>query len=136
MRSFVSFESALGKDTSPPGLEIARILREDLREQEIHCDEPEGNEGYGWRIDCKAGGVSLFVLVQLTNDRLGRECWLGILAPTFGLWSRLRRRGQVAQRRLCDALHKGLASEGRFREIRWYTREEWEQHPENAVAQP
>jgi len=136
MRTFVSFDSDLGKESKPPGLETARALWEGLRSQGIFGDEPSEHDEYGWRVDVKVGNESLFLLIQRTTDHDNKECWLGIIAPMLGWWSRLRRRGEANQVQLCTALQQVLMGDARFREVRWYTREDWERHPENAATGP
>jgi hypothetical protein len=136
MRTFVSFDSDLGKDSTPPGLGTTRALWESLRNQGISGDEPSEHDDYGWRIDVKVGDERLFLLIQRTTDHDDKDCWLGIVAPMLGFWSRIRRRGDANQVQLCNALHRILIGDVRFREVRWYTREDWERHPENAAIEP
>jgi hypothetical protein len=132
-RTYVSFESDLPDDgewddgenpVSPPGLAIANLLRGSLKSESIEVGEPENHEGFGWEFDCSVGRSVVWVLIQAANPWLiivGLVPW--VLNPLRG-WS-----GAESLQQVCRTIDKSLKGSSRFREVRWFTREEYESQP-------
>jgi acyl carrier protein len=109
-------------EANPPGQQLAVFLQETLRGHAEGITELWKEEGYGWAFNCEWDRVTINVLVQRPDDHWLVICSIVSLLPRF-----LRsRRYEMALSNLCYYLDGVVRADRRFRDVRWFTRAEYE----------
>lgn len=129
-RTYVSFEADFPDDGEwddqgnvicPPGLAIAKSLQAAFKSESIDVGDPENHEDFGWEFDCSVGRAGLWVLLQFATP------WLVIVHRRPWILNPVRRGARIeALQRVCRTIDKTLKSDPRFRQVEWFTREEYE----------
>jgi hypothetical protein len=110
-----------GSPSLPPGLDLAEFLCQGLRTEGFTSPGVKQHDSYGWYFEVRTpAGVVVWSMLQLSDS------WLLITRPLVPLLKRVfgespDREHQTA----CDAIDAILRRDQRFRNIRWYTREEF-----------
>jgi len=130
LKTFVTFEADFPDDASfiadgdpadvPGGRAIAEALRGLLAARGFTVSAPAQHEHFGWALTAEEGGCRTWLLLQVG------EPWLLITEDQSGMVARLLGRGGPFQRRVLEALGEALRADGRFREVTWFTRAEYE----------
>ena len=137
MRTHASFLGRFPKDNSgddPPGGPLADLIANHLAHSGCKVSDREPTE-YSHTFSVRLDSRSFEVAIGLVDD--GHREWLIFvessmvpLARWFG-WSD-RDQYLVVLR----AVHECLSTDSRISDLRWYTADEWNSHPEAGVASP
>jgi hypothetical protein len=108
-------------EANPPGKELVDFLHTALQDHTSGISEVWNEEGYGWSFNCEREGVTVNILLQRLDH------WLIIfsivsLVPRFLRSSRY----ETALTAICEQVKKIIRSDCRFRDIRWFTRTEYD----------
>jgi hypothetical protein len=104
-RTLVTCTARLKDDSTPPGRALAQLLAARLpRTREIEVDGD-----WSWILRNDGGELQVALLEEDPWPRWLVTC-----------------RGRTDPSRLCRDLHRVLREDDRFREVRWYTAEDWE----------
>ena len=129
VRDFATFESDLESlertgvdDESAPGSLIAARLVSRLRQAgaEVSHDVTPW-EGYAWEFGVRSGRVIVTCVLQASDS------WLLITRPGRSLLDRIRGRDFSDEHQsVCLAVDEVLRNDPEVRNVRWYTRSEFE----------
>ncbi|WP_428241669.1 hypothetical protein [Gynuella sp.] len=133
MRTFVSFESDFSCEDSiehPKGQELARYLYNGLRESGFQVREPQNREDWAWDILLLKDGYQIESILGYVNDSPIQ--WLVTTHLHFSIWKKLfagsvKNHAENELQSYCCTIHR-LLSNDRFRFIRWYNQEEFDQN--------
>jgi len=130
LRTYVTFEADVPDDASfvedgdaadvPGGRAIAEALSALLAARGFAVSAPEQHEHFGWALTAEEGGCRTRLLIQYPGP------WLLLAEDQSGIAARLLGRGGPFQRRVLEALGEALRTDGRFREVSWFTQAEFE----------
>ena len=113
-------------EANPPGRELAHFILAALSPHADHVNEVWNEEGFGWSFNVRYNRVTINVLVAGGN----LEDWL----ISCHIISLLRRylfphQYEAALGEVCGRIDQLARSDARFRNIQWFTREEYEARP-------
>ena len=124
LKSYVTFDSDISRESGggvPPGREIAELVSRQLAARGFQNSDVREHDSYGWYWEATKRGVKTWIMVQRSDQ------WLLITRPLMGfLGTLLRASPHDEHREVSDALAEILESDGRFQNVRWYSREEFE----------
>jgi hypothetical protein len=132
VRSYVTLDADFsraatpeGGASPPPGRQVAEFLLGELRVAGFTSDGVQPHDSYGWYWELRTrGGVVVWNMLQLS------DAWLLITRPLVPLLKRVL--GDSPDREhqaVCDAIDAIMKRTNGFRNIRWYTREEFLAQP-------
>jgi hypothetical protein len=129
LHTFATFESDVPEDGEftahgdikhPPGRNVVCILAEMLKEQGLTMSEPQEHNYYGWSITASRGDVTFWFLLQFPGP------WLLLSRDRTASIRKLFRSNSSLHHQILRDLNRSLARDGRFRAIRWFTKEQYE----------
>jgi len=124
LKSHATFETDISRDSggaAPPGREITEFLSRQLVARGFQSSDVREHDSYGWYLEATNRGARTWIMVQRSDQ------WLLIARPLMGfLDALLRRPPDEGHRQVRDTLAEILENDGRFRNVRWYSREEFE----------
>jgi hypothetical protein len=130
LRSFVSFEADFPVNGRPAGREMADFVSSVLAGAGLEHDTPQEREGWAWTILSQQEFTQVEMIVGLADD--GPRQWLITMDGHFSLARGLAigekadEEREMPLRPICLALDQAFQRDRRFREIRWYTQEEYD----------
>jgi len=139
LRTFACFETDVPDDgeftaggdiVRPGGRNVALALTEALRERGFAVTAPEQHSSYGWAFSVAGDDASVWVLLQFPGP------WLLLSQDKTGLLSRLKCDSAESHRRVLATLNQSLVRDARFRNLRWYTKSEYEKGNSRGPGSP
>jgi hypothetical protein len=109
-----------GHVISPSGRNVADAIVAGLRLRGFEVSTPENHEDFGWEFQARRDRVRLWALLQFPEPPLL------IVEPSVPLLDSFRRGAGARKQAALDAVRDGLTEDGRFHEVRWFTRAEYE----------
>ena len=110
------------RQVHPAGRELTEFLRTLLLDRTTEMTQAWNNDDYGCSFNCEWDRVPINVLVMRVMDH-----WLIICSNLSLLLRFLRpRRYAAALSAMCYHLGRAVRSDSRFRDVRWFTYEEYE----------
>ena len=147
VRPYVGFvadfpsEQAAGK---PAGEELASFLHDALAERGIHTTPLENRDDFAWEMRWDGADVEVTTLLGFVGDMdsdpprqwlVTNDAHLPLLRRLLG-GRALRAAGREAVRRMVEALHEILASDGRFEHVLWHRAETFDQPGDEPATAP
>ena len=130
VQDFVTFETDVEPldadgphdESPPPGRSVAARLVSHLRDAGAHVSHDVTPwETYGWEFGVRANDVGVSCILQASDS------WLLITHPVRSFWDRLRGRSFATEHSaVCLAVNETLRADPAVRNVRWYTRQEFE----------
>jgi hypothetical protein len=139
IRSLATFDDTVtpipstdGDTEPPPGRDVAEALADAVAVQGLEPVEPVAeHDGYGWAFSVEAAGRPVWCMVQASDH------WLLITHVPRSLWERLRgRHAEEAHDVAVTVLERALSASGRWRDVRWYTPEEFQKAGRQTTETP
>jgi len=127
VRSFATFDapSTAGHsrqdDKSQAGGDLMDYLMQQLHARGLDASPVRPHDSYGWYTEIPVEGGVTWVMLQPSDN------WLLITRPIVPLLKRLFVGMRESEhRRVCEALHDTLRGDSRFKNVRWYTPDEFQ----------
>ena len=109
------------KEPIPAGNELADALQAMLCDRTSKMSEIWNHEAHGWSFNCEWNRVTINVLVTQMDH------WLIVFRIVSLLpWFLRSSRYYAALRSVCEYIDSSAGSDNRFRDLRWFTRLEFE----------
>jgi len=138
LRTYTTFEADFPDDAEfveggdirrPGGLGIARVLCQMLESRGFKVSEPEQHSFYGWAFDVCDEDLAVWFLLQFPGP------WLLLSQDRTSLFRRLFSSGAVSRhRRILEILNDSLVQDNRFREIKWFSKQQFEKGGDRSTA--
>jgi len=139
-RTFVAFQAETPDDstwdedgtlTTPGGFAIAEIVREAMIARGVECTSVCQQGFYGWSYDVTINGASFVFVIQDVDP------WLITLDPRASFLKKLRGyKSDEETKTALSMLYDILNSNPHFNELKWFTREEYEQGSTEGTNRP
>jgi hypothetical protein len=130
LRAYLTFEADFPNDAEfaesgdikrPGGLMIAQVLCKVFQRRTMIVSEPEQHSFYGWSFVVGDGGSTIWFLLQFPGP------WLLLSQNRTSLRERIfSPRSSSKHRTVLEILNESLAKDKRFREMKWYTKQQYE----------
>jgi hypothetical protein len=137
LRTHASFRGQFSKDrtgTEPPGGPIAELIRQGLEAAGSRVENGDSTD-YSHTFTIVESGRCFAAMVGLVDD--GDREWLFFAESTLGWLTRLLgQRDESEHLRVLRAVHGALAADHRISDLRWYSKDEWNQNPGGGAAEP
>ena len=145
LRASVSFETDFPNDseeapsgdiTRPAGQNVILVVCELLRRCGLDVSDPQQLEYYGWEFMIKYHGAKILFVLQAYRGAQSLQLNSWNITPWF---RRLFSSNSILQQRsVLEILNESLRRDGRFRNICWFTEEEFRKHhiPEGGGQAP
>jgi hypothetical protein len=112
-------------EANPPGRELAEFIQARLQPHATRISDVWNEEGFGWSFNSNFNRVTINVLVESDEQH-----WLIVCSIVSVLQAFLRRRRCDAElSTACERIDQLVRSDKRFRNIQWFTRQEYEERP-------
>jgi len=131
LRTYTTFNADFPEDAEfedggdikrPGGLGIARVLCQMLQGRGFKVSEPEQHSFYGWAFIVRVEDLAFWFLLQFPGP------WLLLSQNRTSLFRRLFSSRSVSHhRRILETLNDSLVHDNRFREIKWFSKEQFEE---------
>jgi len=135
MRSFVSFKTDFSNDTKAedtPGQELAQYLCEGLCSAGFEVKGPQNREDWAWDFLLSKEAYQIESIVGYVDDDPIQ--WLITTHLHLSFWKKLfggasiKTKAGKNLRSYCQAIHQLLSSDNRFRSVRWYEQQDFDQN--------
>ena len=131
LRTHTTFEADFPDDAEfvesrdikrPGGLGIARVLCRMFQGRGFEVSEPEQHSFYGWAFVVSEEDLAVWFLLQFPGP------WLLLSQVRTSLVRRFFSSRSVSRhRRILEILNDSLAHDNRFREIKWFSKKQFEE---------
>jgi hypothetical protein len=134
VRSFVSFDADFSTEPTqrngeeyPPGRDLTEYLAKELNERGFPNSGVKEHDAYGWYFEVTFGESIIWCMLQLSDN------WLIITKPLIPFFKRIFGKSADSEhQQVCEAIQSVIQNNSKFRNIRWFTRDEFQSHTAGA----
>jgi hypothetical protein len=124
MRHILSFKTTYPDSSEydyPRGYSICKFLQDKLTQEGFNVQKLDNYRDIAWSVDCEINAKKIFFFVGYLGTTI--TDWQLIVCSDSGLISRLLGYNDEKERiELAKAIHNILSNDGRFNNLRWYSR--------------